>query len=175
MSLLHLYRIPALSNAKKNELLSILQQKISPEVEDIQTEYCFNIEITQPLTQGELAILHWLLSETFEPDNFSDKSFLIRNTAPPSHPPPSREEGKGVGESLGYGLCALSSVFEVGPRMNFSTAWSTNAVSVCHACGLNKIMRIERSRRYKFIFSQKSAFSSQELTDYYSSLITHHC
>ena len=32
--------------------------------------------------------------------------------------------------------------------MNFTTAWSTNAVSVCHACGLEKIRRIERSRRY---------------------------
>ncbi|MEW6161845.1 MAG: phosphoribosylformylglycinamidine synthase [Nitrospirota bacterium] len=40
-------------------------------------------------------------------------------------------------------------MLEVGPRMNFTTAWSTNAVSVCHACGLTKITRIERSRRYK--------------------------
>ncbi len=32
--------------------------------------------------------------------------------------------------------------------MSFTTAWSTNAVAVCHACGLEKIRRIERSRRY---------------------------
>ena len=32
--------------------------------------------------------------------------------------------------------------------MNFTTAWSTNAVSICQACGLRKITRIERSRRY---------------------------
>ena len=39
-------------------------------------------------------------------------------------------------------------IFEVGPRMSFSTAWSTNAVAVCHACGLGAIRRIERSRRF---------------------------
>jgi phosphoribosylformylglycinamidine synthase len=32
--------------------------------------------------------------------------------------------------------------------MSFTTAWSTNAVAVCHACGLDKVRRIERSRRY---------------------------
>jgi phosphoribosylformylglycinamidine synthase len=37
----------------------------------------------------------------------------------------------------------------VGPRMSFTTAWSTNAVAVCHACGLDAIQRIERSRRYR--------------------------
>jgi phosphoribosylformylglycinamidine synthase len=35
--------------------------------------------------------------------------------------------------------------------MNFTTAWSTNAVSVCHSCGLSKIRRIERSRRYTLL------------------------
>jgi len=37
---------------------------------------------------------------------------------------------------------------EVGPRMAFSTAWSSNAVSIAHACGLQDVIRIERSRRY---------------------------
>ena len=76
MSLLHFYRTPALSDAKKNELLSTIRQKVSSEIKDIQTEYCFNIETTQSLTSEELKVLRWLLSETFEPENFSDKSFL---------------------------------------------------------------------------------------------------
>ena len=37
---------------------------------------------------------------------------------------------------------------EVGPRLNFSTAWSTNAISIFHACGLTNIPRAECSRRY---------------------------
>merc|ERR1719171_797331 len=40
-------------------------------------------------------------------------------------------------------------VIEVGPRQQFTSAWSTNAVSICNACGLGKIKRIERSRRYR--------------------------
>lgn len=37
---------------------------------------------------------------------------------------------------------------EVGPRLAFSTAFSTNAVSICQSCGLDKVTRLERSRRY---------------------------
>jgi|Deesub1362A_J573_1020465.scaffolds.fasta_scaffold00045_109 phosphoribosylformylglycinamidine synthase len=119
MELIHFYRAPALSEAKKNALLSALRMK-SIDISDIETEYCFNIELTEPLNDEELEVLKWLLSETFEPENFSDTPFLK----------------DGI-------------VVEVGPRLNFQTAWSTNAVSVCHAAGLRKITRIERSRRYR--------------------------
>jgi phosphoribosylformylglycinamidine synthase len=101
-------------------------------IEDIETEYCFNVEITAPLTPEESGILRWLLSETFEGENFSDNSFLTRHASPVS------------------GHC----IVEVGPRMNFTTAWSTNAVAICRACGLDGITRIERSRRYKLIRDQ---------------------
>jgi phosphoribosylformylglycinamidine synthase len=137
MSLLHFYRKPAISENKKKILLSTVRQCISPDINNIETEYCFNIEATSPLTDGELNILKWLLSETFEPENFSKKSFLADS----------------------YQLSA--NIVEVGPRMNFTTAWSTNAVSVCHACGLKKIVRIERSRRYKLTGYQLSAISYQ--------------
>jgi len=83
-------------------------------------EYCFNVETSAPLTAGELRLLRWLLAETFEIEHFGEKSFLkpVRN------------------------------VVEVGPRLDFATAYSTNAVAICHACGLEKVTRIERSRRY---------------------------
>jgi phosphoribosylformylglycinamidine synthase len=158
MDLLHFYRTPALSEAKKNQLVAALQQRISNHIQDIQTEFCFNVDITAPLTRNELDALCWLLSETFEPEKFSDKSFL--------------------GESKKGGAV----IFEVGPRMNFTTAWSTNAVSICHACGIKRITRIERSRRYKFIFSEQApgnlpsarlaSGGRNQLNDFYSSLIT---
>jgi phosphoribosylformylglycinamidine synthase len=138
MSLLHLYRKPALSLEKKNELLLAAQQKVSLEIKDIETEYCFNIETSELLTPEEFEILRWLLSETFEPEKFSNESFLTRHSS----------------------LVTRHCLFEVGPRMNFTTAWSTNAVSVCNACGLKKITRIERSRRYKLICSKQYAVSS---------------
>src|SRR3989304_1660736 len=146
--LLHFYRKPALLLEKKDNLVSLVKRTISPDIIDIKTEYCFNIDAGDALTQEELEILRWLLSETFEPENFSDESFLTQN-------PPSPPFEKGGREGF---------IIEVGPRMNFTTAWSTNVVSVCHACGLTKIKRIERSRRYKLIFKtgfQPSAFSLQ--------------
>ncbi len=139
MGLIHFYRQPALSPAQKKELLSVIQQKITPSIKDIQTEYCFNIEIKEPLAHDELDMLRWLLSETFEPGSFSDKSFLSQKSK----------------------FRSQNAIVEVGPRMSFTTAWSSNAVSVCHACGLTKISRIERSRRYKLIRNQNSEFRVQ--------------
>jgi len=177
MGLLHIYRTPALSEAKRKELLLTLQQKISPEIQDIQTEYCFNIETTEPLSQVETGILRWLLSETFEPEDFSSESFLT-----PSESVIARS--KATKQSRDSGIASPSArndnslILEVGPRMNFTTAWSTNAVAICHACGLNKITRIERSRRYKLVVrSQKSEARSQELKDnseLYQLLVTRH-
>jgi phosphoribosylformylglycinamidine synthase len=129
VSLIHFYRRPALSAAQKKELLSIAGRTFSLVVDDMETEFCFNVETFAPLSSGEMETLSWLLSETFEPDHFSETSFLV--------PPPS--------PSTPHVL------FEVGPRMNFTTAWSTNAVAICKACGLKSIYRIERSRRYLLI------------------------
>ncbi len=140
-NLLNLYRRPALSSHKEDNLIKIVREKVSPDIDNIETEFCFNIEASAPLTDKELNILRWLLSETFEPENFSDESFLTRHSS----------------------LITRHCLLEVGPRMNFTTAWSTNVVSVCHACGLTKVKRIERSRRYKLIVSSKEyAVSSKD-------------
>ncbi|HXW68139.1 MAG TPA: phosphoribosylformylglycinamidine synthase, partial [Dissulfurispiraceae bacterium] len=130
--LFHLYRTPALSPYKRNVLLDTVKESISPDIADIETEFCFNIETSGPLTVKELKVIRWLLAETFEPHNFSDRSFLA-----------------------GDGYC-----FEVGPRLNFTTAWSANAVSICHACGLLKVRRIERSRRFRLLMRKGRARSA---------------
>ncbi|MGE5190373.1 MAG: phosphoribosylformylglycinamidine synthase [Gemmatimonadota bacterium] len=122
MALLHFYRNPALSATKNAALLAFARKHVSPAMTRIETESCFNVETSAPLTEEEAGTLRWLLAETFEPDRIARESFL------------------GAG-----------GVVEVGPRMNFTTAWSTNAVSVCRACGLEKVTRIERSRRYRLI------------------------
>jgi phosphoribosylformylglycinamidine synthase len=120
MDLVHLFRTPALSPTEEEDLLSKMNEAAGTRIRSLETEYCFNIEVTEPLTTREDEVLRWLLAETFEPEGFGPESLL-----------------PGDGKLL-----------EVGPRMSFTTAWSTNAVSICHACGLGKIRRIERSRRY---------------------------
>ncbi|MBI5101664.1 MAG: phosphoribosylformylglycinamidine synthase [Nitrospirae bacterium] len=111
---------------------------ISPGIKELRTEFCYYIDVGHPLEGHELQLLGWLISETFEPGNFSDRSFM--DIAPLT----------GAGQLF----------FEVGPRMNFTTAWSSNAVSVCHACGLTGITRVERSRRYRFTCDEQSGLPS---------------
>jgi len=137
MVLFRLYRTPALSSFQTDGLLHAVRQEIFRSVHGIETEFCYNIAALSSLTADEMLLLRWLLAETFEPEKFSARSFLAADA---SHPRP-------------YIL------FEVGPRMSFTTAWSTNAVSVCHACGLRKITRIERSRRYVLVLAEKGALS----------------
>ncbi len=136
--LMRLFRTPALSDFKKNVLLGQISRSVDTAIKEMKTEFCFNIETSAPLNENETSILRWLMAETFEPHLFSDSSFFDG---------PEKDMQDAV-------------LFEVGPRMNFSTAWSTNAVSICHACGLTKILRIERSRRYLLMGAGK-AFSDK--------------
>ena len=84
-------------------------------------EYCFNIETAEPLTDGEISRLQSLLAEGFIHESVSTRSYF---------------------------QAAEEDVVELGPRLNFATAWSSNMVSICQATGLHKVARIERSRRY---------------------------
>ncbi len=133
-----------------------MRQRVLPGITDIGTEFCFYIETTTPLSPEEMGIMRWLLCETFEPENYSTESFLM--------PTPDNVIARSgaTRQSQVQGIASPSArnddfaIFEVGPRMNFTTAWSTNAVSICHSCGLSKVTRIERSRRYKLIGNQRS-------------------
>ena len=76
--------------------------------------------------------LQWLLRETFEPQLFTQTTQL-----------------DGV-------------VVEVGPRLAFQSAWSTNAVGICGNCGLGKVTRLERSRRFQLHAAPGAASISEE-------------
>jgi len=104
-----------------------------PKVESVRLEHCFYIEIDGGLNEQESRILDWLLSETFEPESF--------------------------GIETGFG----GTVLEVGPRVEIVTPWSTNAVKICHSCGLKSIVRIERSRRYQINTSSNVELSAGDI------------
>ena len=114
------YRTPGLSSVEQKKALETARS-LGLEIDHLHTEHCFYIASDDQLDDQQTEVLRWLLAETYEPDGFGEISFFT-------------DRG---GE-----------VVEVGPRMSFSTAWSTNAVAVCHACGLDTIQRIERSRRF---------------------------
>ncbi len=81
--------------------------------------YCFNVAYTRPMTAAEMERLRLILADGF-----------LLNTV--TFEPQLRGER----------------VVEVGPRLNFATAWSSNLVSICRAVGLDCVTRVERSRRY---------------------------
>ncbi|XP_051186328.1 probable phosphoribosylformylglycinamidine synthase, chloroplastic/mitochondrial [Lolium perenne] len=124
--IIHFYRKPFLQQSETEELLRKVQAKVSSSIIDIKTEQCFNVELENALSSEKLATLQWLLAETYEPENLQTGSFL---------------EEKVSGSPYSF-------LVEVGPRMTFSTAFSTNAVSICKALSVMEVTRLERSRRY---------------------------
>ncbi|XP_047128981.1 phosphoribosylformylglycinamidine synthase isoform X1 [Hydra vulgaris] len=137
MEVLHLFKSPGLNESFSQLLVKKIEQSLPYFKFNIKTEVCFNIGYTRDIECNELAQLKWLLANSFEEHNVSDTSnLLIEN---------------------GFFI-------EVGPRLNFATPFSTNAVSICHSIGLNNIKRIEMSRCYVFEIncSNKESLSTLE-------------
>ncbi|KAL9365319.1 hypothetical protein Peur_043192 [Populus x canadensis] len=124
--LIHFYRIPLIQESATLELLKSVQTKVSNKIVGLRTEQCFNIGIRSGISSQKLGVLRWLLQETYEPENLGTESFLEKK--------------------MKEGVNAV--IVEAGPRLSFTTAWSANAVSICHASGLTEVTRLERPRRY---------------------------
>ncbi|KAE8702089.1 putative phosphoribosylformylglycinamidine synthase [Hibiscus syriacus] len=111
---IHFYRVPLIQESANDELLKSVQTKVSSRIVGLKTEQCFNIGLVSKISKEKLTTLKWILGETYEPENLATESFLAKK----------RQEG----------LNAV--IVEVGPRLSFTTAWSSNAVSIFQSCGL---------------------------------------
>ncbi|GER34934.1 phosphoribosylformylglycinamidine synthase family protein [Striga asiatica] len=145
----HFYRVPLMQENETAELLRLVQTKVSNQITGLKTEQCFNIGINGYLSAEKLSVLKWLLGETYEPDNLGVESYLNEDTSKSSK--------------------AL--IIEVGPRLSFTTAWSANAVSICKACGLTEINRLERSRRYLLCMDAGSPMLSDSQIKEFAALV----
>jgi phosphoribosylformylglycinamidine synthase len=103
--------------------------QISNNVVDVTTEKCYHIEIeaNTQLSPADVATLKWILKNPQDPDNL-------------------------LAESQFAGASSKQWCIEIGPRFNFSTADSTNSVSICQNVGLKQIVRIETSVKYLVSF-----------------------
>ncbi|XP_068599770.1 phosphoribosylformylglycinamidine synthase [Brachionichthys hirsutus] len=90
----------------------------------IASELCYNVELAgcRSLGAEQKEVLLWLFG------------------------PPLRTEPLSESPNLAEG--SEEKLVEIGPRLNFSTAWSTNAVSICQSVGLTRVTRVEVSRRF---------------------------
>lgn len=128
--IVHYYR----KTPAPHSLLPSIKEQLTAEqaasILSIDTESCFNVLLsTGTLNEQDTARLEWLLAETF------DKGGLQLETS-----------------SLTSSSDAVA-VVEFGPRMTFTSAFSSNATSICAACGLDSVTRLERSRRYAITFA----------------------
>ena len=127
-TVLHFYQTPGLSSSRENRLLDKIKVSIPNIHVSLATELCYNIGLCdgiEKLSEDEEDQLLWVFNQSFQHINVSKQSWLD------------------VDSSSEF-------LVEIGPRLNFSTAFSTNAVAIFQSVGLEKICRIEISRRYKF-------------------------
>ncbi|KAK7479188.1 hypothetical protein BaRGS_00029532 [Batillaria attramentaria] len=136
--LLRLYQCPGLSGGSLERVVTKLARQIGPEaVAEVETELCFYVDVQgQGLSSEEHGRLAWILSTPFQEDKLTTVSSLQPATA--------------------------ELLIEIGPRLNFSTAFSTNCVSICQSIGLNRVTRIEVSTRYLLRLCNGQTLSSQE-------------
>ena len=109
----------------REELKDLGLDEESAKIEGVETESCFNVLAEKDLAAGDQEKLEWLLAETFDRDALALETSSLE------------ADDK-------------SWVVEFGPRLTFTSAFSSNATSICQACAL-PIARLELSRRYRFI------------------------
>lgn len=133
MTILHYYRETepphSLLPSVKEQLKALHLADDADAIKSIDTESCFNVQTTKDFTVDETKNLEWLLAETFEREKLRLEKSAFE----------SQENTMDL---------------EYGPRMTFASAFSSNAVSICHACGLSSIDRLERSRRFRFTLAK---------------------
>ncbi|XP_059470388.1 phosphoribosylformylglycinamidine synthase [Neocloeon triangulifer] len=127
--IVRLFRTPAASEDRLASRLATLR-KAAPDLASVQAELSFYIQVEATLDGTQLQRLRWLLADPEAPDLLTEASVL----------PLEADD---------------SVLIEIGPRLNFSTAFSTNAVSICKSVGL-PVVRLEVATRYLLRWPQKA-------------------
>lgn len=103
------------------------------------------LECSPILKEAEFCYYAVFNGDQFQPQDMKKLKFLL---TPPFSTYPLMEESKLIG------LPDIN-LIEIGPRLTFTTPFSTNATSACSAAGLKQIRRIERSTRFKIDLEDK--------------------
>lgn len=137
-TILRWYRTPAFTAYKSKEILTKLK-KVNQDIENVRTELCFHVEFNQKnIDNKEKATLQWILSSPLNPEKLTVDSVL------------KIENGRNI-------------LIECGPRFNFSTSDSSNAVSICQNLGLKNVVRLEVSKRYLIIWNKTNVNITSEI------------
>nr|CAD7462723.1 unnamed protein product [Timema tahoe] len=145
MVIVRFYRKPGLSTGASTRKLRQLQL-VSSLVRSLDTELCFNVEISSELTRNDREKLAWILGTPFDPHSLRTTSHLTE-------------------------VERSSLLVEIGPRLNFSTAFSSNAVSICSSVGLHQVRRLEVSTRYLIHWEQVGLAIGADIENKLSSVL----
>lgn len=130
MTILRFYALNALDEAKTAAVLAQLQL-VDATISGLRTEKCYHVELAADAAGGADAVA--------SPRTEAILNWLFK------HP----QKAGGLTRSSALRSDASAIELEVGPRFNFSTAQSTNSVSICQNVGLAGIRRIEVSIKYQ--------------------------
>lgn len=75
MTVRQFYRKPGLSSGAAAVKLEQLRSIVSS-IEALDTESCFNVEVTSPLCPADIEKLSWVLMDPFAQNAFREKSFF---------------------------------------------------------------------------------------------------
>ena len=136
-SIVHYYRKTPTPHSLLPSIKEQLSSDASSSILRVDTESCFNVQLDTPLNEVDTSRLEWLLAETFDKGGLQlEKSSFVTTS------------------SSSNGNNTTTIIMEFGPRMTFTSAFSSNATSICAACGLTSVSRLERSRRYQITFNK---------------------
>eukprot|EP00961_Rhodomonas_salina_P273262 3692198-Rhodomonas_salina.1 len=133
------YSFPGLEHGQVDRLM-LKAKSLQLPITSMETEFCFNVSHKQALSAENKKTILWCLSEGGH--KIADSSLL---KAGPNQ-----------------------FIVEVGPRMNFTSAWSTNCCSVIKAAEIEGVPRVERSRR--FLVTTKQALTAEQMSAFVATI-----
>ncbi|KAH8403545.1 hypothetical protein KR215_009748 [Drosophila sulfurigaster] len=138
MTILRYYDTNACDAAEEQEALRRLQS-IDQELISVRMERCYHVgcsdcdSITLKMIEE---LMSWLVRQPLQTEACNS----LRKSA-----------------TLHVADDASKMLVEIGPRFNFSTAYSTNCVNIFHNLGYSQVQRVETSTRYLLHFAKDAA------------------
>lgn len=131
------FRRSSLDGTKERSWLNTVRALVNPDIKGIDIEKRFLVDSTTTLDATAMHKLGRLLTVPFEPGMLTRSSSFSDD----------------------------DQVIEVGTRLERVTPDSTNAVSICHACDINSVTRLEENRRMRIRMKPGSQLQEQQLQD----------
>ena len=129
-------------------------RRLEPKLVDLREEFCYYVASREPLSPEERRQILWLIEPNTRAEyaGVSDKQSQLR----------AGQEAAAKLQSAGV-VGQLSHLVEIGPRLNFCSPFSTNAVSILRSsCDQTTVYRLERSTIYELVFEAQSFEWAQE-------------